>query len=164
MNNSDLQLRPATDYDVNVIVSIMNESLAFKLSQGDTAWGTEPYTTSDIAPYINKGFDYLAMLGHTPVARIVIRTDNDPVWKDAGYDAKAGYLHSLAVRSAYRGRALGEDVILLATELLSLQGKAKVRLDCPADNTRLCAYYEDMGFNRIGTSGTGSALYEKVIS
>jgi len=41
-----------------------------------------------------------------------------------------------------------------------------LRLDCGAENTKLCAYYESLGFVRVGlkTDGIVWSLYEKPVS
>jgi ribosomal protein S18 acetylase RimI-like enzyme len=158
-----INIRPATISDVDDLVAIMNDALHLKLSRGDNAWGTEPYTRQDIEPYIPRGFDYIATIDGTPAGRIVIRTDADPSWGKRGNDDQAGYLHSLATKAEYRGQGLGITMISWATAHLKNQGKTKVRLDCPANNIELCNYYEQLGFKKAGMNDGGFALFEKMI-
>ena len=109
---------------------------------------------------------YIAIEDGHPVGTITVQWRDRLFWNDKGEDGLAGYVHGLAILRAASGRGLGRQLLNWATGVISAHGKQYVRLDCPADNQVLYAYYEDQGFSRVGTKAFRDytcALYEKHI-
>jgi ribosomal protein S18 acetylase RimI-like enzyme len=76
----------------------------------------------------------------------------------------AGYVHRLAVRRAYAGRGMGRALLEWAAAQTAGSGRVWLRLDCMADNRRLCHYYESLGFVQRGIVGNdrwSGRLYEQ---
>ncbi len=77
---------------------------------------------------------------------------------------KAKYIHSLVIEDAYNGLGLGAKVIeKIENEARKINYKY-LRLDSDAKNTRLCGYYEKLGFEKVGTKElplSVNNLYEK---
>ena len=67
------------------------------------------------------------------------------MWTD---DGAAGYLHRLAVRRAAAG--LGARLLAWTGTAVRERGRGLLRLDCPADNTPLRAYYDRARFRHVG--------------
>ena len=63
---------------------------------------------------------------------------------------KAIYVHSLIIKEEFKGHKIGQKVID------KIKGKAKkkdiglMRLDCDNSNKKLCKYYENIGFQKVG--------------
>lgn len=74
----------------------------------------------------------------------------DDAWAD--YDElSSGYLHRLAVANDYHGRNIGQQAIEWSLSLVKNSGKKYLRIDCPAENKKLCKYYESIGFELVET-------------
>jgi ribosomal protein S18 acetylase RimI-like enzyme len=82
--------------------------------------------------------------------------------KKAGM-AWPGYIHGLAILRKYAGQSLGREILNWAIDMVKKE-KSLVRLDCMAENPRLCRYYEELGFQYVGQksfpNGWQSNLYE----
>lgn len=71
------------------------------------------------------------------------------------------------MRKGFNGRGLGSFVIDWCADLVSALDRRFVRLGCDARNTKLCAYYESLGFVRVGIAPTPEhgdyidSLYER---
>jgi ribosomal protein S18 acetylase RimI-like enzyme len=62
----------------------------------------------------------------------------------------AGYVSGLVVRPAVSGKGIGRRLLDWACRQSEQRGKRFLRLDCWADNPRLCDYYEAAGFRPRG--------------
>ena len=65
-------------------------------------------------------------------------------------EADAGYVHRLVVRRDRAGAGLGATILDWAAQQVRAAGREWLRLDVPADNVALCAYYERLGFEYRG--------------
>ena len=79
---------------------------------------------------------------------------------------EALYVHSLVVRDAYNGTGIGKTVLEMVGEEAKKQNRKFLRLDADSKNSKLCAYYENMGFQKVGTKAlplSVNNLYEKAV-
>ncbi|GAB1309213.1 GNAT family N-acetyltransferase [Urechidicola sp. KH5] len=65
-------------------------------------------------------------------------------------EKKAGYIHSLVVKPVFSGKGIGSQVMQHIEHELIQQDIHLLRLDCVANNKRLCKYYEQLGFMKVG--------------
>ncbi|AME28292.1 GNAT family acetyltransferase [Burkholderia sp. PAMC 26561] len=63
-----------------------------------------------------------------------------------GYDGHRGWVYSLAVSSALRGRGFGRALMLHAEAALSLLGCPKVNLQILSGKAELRGFYEKLGY------------------
>lgn len=71
----------------------------------------------------------------------------DPqIWEERDRDP-AIYIHRIANAPQFRGRALVKHLVQWAKVYAEKQQKKFVRLDTLGENTRLIAYYQEMGFD-----------------
>lgn len=75
-------------------------------------------------------------------------------WDAQGTQADTRYIHSLVVTGENSGKGLGSRILKQIIENLIELGVKRLRLDCDASNSRLCRYYEDQGFNKVGEKVT----------
>lgn len=66
----------------------------------------------------------------------------------AGYDGHRGWLYSLAVDPAHRGRGIARDLITRAERGLAQLGCPKINLMVRADNEAVIGFYDRLGFDR----------------
>jgi ribosomal protein S18 acetylase RimI-like enzyme len=76
----------------------------------------------------------------------------------------AGYIHRVAVVPHLIGQGIGTLMIRWCGSEVGRRDRRYLRLDCPAENARLQAYYEGLGFLRKGEQsgrhGYRGVLYE----
>ena len=65
----------------------------------------------------------------------------------AGYDGHRGWLYSVAVDPALRGRGTGKQLVHHAIDALKNLGCAKVNLQVRSDNNQVVAFYKSLGFD-----------------
>jgi ribosomal protein S18 acetylase RimI-like enzyme len=68
------------------------------------------------------------------------------------------------VRKGFNGLGLGNLMLDWCANKVTGLNRRFVRLDCAVENTKLCAYYESLGFVRAGLKHDGCvwSLYEKL--
>jgi len=74
------------------------------------------------------------------------------------------YIHSFVIRDKYTGKNIGTKVLNLIGQNAMEENIFLLRLDCLAANKKLCAYYEQQGFDLIRKKeleGEVFNLYEK---
>lgn len=84
-------------------------------------------------------------------------------WDQKGLEENTRYVHSLVVTRNEAGKGIGKAILHHLTDQLTRSGIRNFRLDCDASNKRLCAYYEEFGFKKVGEKKTKYAtnnLYE----
>ncbi len=57
---------------------------------------------------------------------------------------------TVAVRQAYRGRGVGELLVITAVDLATRKGQELLTLECRVSNTTAQALYEKYGFEKVG--------------
>lgn len=111
---------------------------------------------------------YIADLDGTPAGMFALDLDDEQRW--GPQEPIAVYVHGLSVRTVFNGRGLGGFMLDCCAIKVSGLSRRYVRLDCPAHNAKLCAWYETFGFTRAGLwhePGTGGyvwSLYERLAS
>lgn len=79
---------------------------------------------------------------------------------ERGSDEGAGWVSLVYVEPALRSRRLGVQLIGHASSFFRRRGRTSLRLHVSATNTDAIAFYETVGFRRIGvTQGVGGTLY-----
>jgi protein-tyrosine phosphatase len=81
------------------------------------------------------------------VATVALSWSDPMFWGPRPPDA--GYVHRVAVSSAFTALGLGSRILDWAAGRVVDQGRSWLRLDCAADNTSLRAYYEARGFRCV---------------
>ncbi len=140
----------------------MEDTRAFKLSLGDSAWGDYPFTEEDVALRLKRGGTYVAEINGRLAGSIALIWDDAHNWGTVGVDGKAGYIHSLMVGDKFRGQKLGLKLIDWAKSEVRAKGRPFLRLDCPANNKKLRSYYENLDFKPINTTHT-TVFYQLAI-
>jgi ribosomal protein S18 acetylase RimI-like enzyme len=143
-----LQIIPATKADIPELVSLLTAAVGYKVQHADMAWGTGAYTETEVTQLLEAGSLYTARIDDEVVATLVLQWE-DEMWEPQA--AQAGYVHRLAVKQGFHGQNLGQQLLDWAASETTKRGRHYLRLDCPAANTKLCAYYESCGFTKVGT-------------
>jgi ribosomal protein S18 acetylase RimI-like enzyme len=162
-------IRRATADDVPAITQIRNDAHARKVANGDHAWGKEGDGFSEgwVRNSLSRRAVYVLEQGGLLVGTFSLDWDDEDYW--GAQEPVAGYLHGLSVRKGFNGLGIGRLMIDWCADQVRQQDRRFVRLGCDARNTRLCAYYESLGFVQVGIATKPAhgdyidALYEKAI-
>ena len=103
---------------------------------------------------------------HNEVVAIVeLKSSPEDIWKSD--DAKALYIHKLAIRRKYENQGFGRQVLGLIKERAIKSNMKYLRLDCVAHNLALRQYYEGNDFKLVAEVTMPEvvfALYELAIN
>ena len=95
---------------------------------------------------------YLFRRDHSNVGTVTIQWTDPEVWGGRGSDGLAGYIHGMAITRSAGGMRVGERMLEWAVTTIGACGKRFARLDAMASNAPLCRYYEQRGFQALGTA------------
>jgi ribosomal protein S18 acetylase RimI-like enzyme len=160
-------IRRATADDIPALLQIRRDAHAWKVAHCDYAWGKEANGVSArwMQNIVAQKEVFLTELDGTPAGMFSLDMSDDQRW--GPQEPLAVYVHTLSVRAGFNGRGLGGFMLdYCAIKVIELN-RRYVRLDCPAQNAKLCAWYESLGFIRAGfwqEPGPGGyvwSLYEK---
>lgn len=157
-----LDFKCAQPEELPLVMEILAEAAAWLVDKGIDQWPSPPneHWQRRMAAAIDR--QELYTLGIVKNRLGMVRfTWSDPYWPD---DDQAGYVHSMAIRSAMHGQGLGLWILNWAGMKVMQADKPCLRLDCLASNGRLRRYYEDQGFVYQGDvidRDYVAALYEK---
>ena len=162
-----LAVRRATAADVAAVLGVVRAAAAWVAARGSDQWAY--YLTADAAELVAGRIAhhevYLAHGGDgRAVGTLCLQWSDTVYWPDDGDDGSAGYVHQLATDPANRGQGVGAALIGWAADRMRAAGRTRFRLDCLAANDGLCAYYEQLGFARVGTIspyGTMAQRFER---
>jgi GNAT superfamily N-acetyltransferase len=166
-----VKIERANADDLPVVVEVVNDVLRWLTARGLAGqWGTGPVPADpDRVPSswtrrIAAGEQYIATNEGRAIAAFGFSfTAPAYAWVEATDDA--GYVSLLVVRRELSGQGLGRALLDLAGRWTVLHGKQRLRLDCWADNERLCRYYVQAGFTPCGeyhyTEEWRGQLFEK---
>ncbi len=158
------QARPS---DLDTVIDILEEVASWLASRGIDQWRPGTFLGpryESIADQVNRGEVYLATLDGKPVGTLTLQWEDKKFWGDVPDDA--AYVHRIAIRRAYAGKGLGRRLLRWAESAAAAAGKNFLRLDCMAENSALCEYYERASFEcrgEIQGKGWRGRLYEKRI-
>ncbi|MCH2231352.1 MAG: GNAT family N-acetyltransferase [Crocinitomicaceae bacterium] len=112
----------------------------------------------------NGEYYFLDLENGEPLGTVRILDEDLLYW--GPQSAKAKYVHSLVINEVHNGKGYGQKVL----EEVARKGKTDncsyLRLDADAKNLKLCSYYENLGFEKVGERELSLSvynLYEKAI-
>ena len=160
-------VRRATENDVTALAQIRNDAHAKKLAHRDYAWGKEGDGFSEqwVRNNLSQRAVYIVEQNATVVATFSLDLEDEQRW--GIQEPEAAYVHGLGVAQGSNGRGLGRFMLDWCASSVIKIGRRYVRLDCPVHNAKLCAFYESLGFVRVGLwqdpgpDGCIWSLYEK---
>jgi ribosomal protein S18 acetylase RimI-like enzyme len=161
-------IRRATADDVPILTQIRNDAHAKKVAHRDYAWGKEGdgFSETWVRNNVCQKEVYVLEVRDTPVGTFSLDLDDQTHW--GPQEPIAVYVHGLSVRKGFNGCGFGSYMLDWCAGMTSELNRRLVRLDCAVRNAKLCAYYESLGFIRVGLyaepepDGYVWSLYEKL--
>lgn len=152
-----LTIAQAEPTQLETVLSLLDEAAAWLQRQGIAQWpatfsGEENWRTPRIRAYLEAGQTWLVEAGDEAVAVFTL-AGADPHFAHGWPDSpETGlYVYRMAVRRAWSGRGIGQRILDWAASRADQLGKKWLRLDCHRENAALQRYYEQLGFERVGT-------------
>lgn len=147
------------DYDA--VMTILREATDWLAARGNPQWH---HWHTEIAERmlrvrIERHEVYLARRGDEPVGTVTLQWSDPEQWGDRGLDARAGYIHGIAITRDLGGKRVGERLLQWAVDEIAARGRRFARLDVMASNEVLCRYYELRGFRPLGTARLFGGMY-----
>jgi ribosomal protein S18 acetylase RimI-like enzyme len=140
-----------TDYDA--VMTILREAADWLSARGIQQWYHWHMDVGEriLRERLEHHEVYLFQRGDVPVGTLTIQWTDPDVWGERGMDGQAGYIHGMAVARSVGGMRVGERMLEWAVGAIAARGRACARLDAMASNAPLCRYYEQRGFQPLGT-------------
>jgi GNAT superfamily N-acetyltransferase len=156
---------PADWEDASELAELRDEAARWQISEGIQQWSPGELSVGDITVQIDAG-QWFVVREHEIVAAVRILWSDPSIWGNAPADG--AYVHGLMVRRSRAGVGLGAELLAWAERRAAEAGRCFLRLDCVDTNSRLCRYYEDRGYQRVGRKILSKpwlsvALFEKRI-
>ena len=180
MTENDINIRKATEKDVETVARTVLTALDMDLSELDWvaescadpdsmySWNKAMIAEKDGRPIgcliSYKGDDYLRLREYT-WSRLWKGVDPDTIRKSA-IETYPGeyYLDSLSVEPEYRGEGLGKTLMRAAMEHGKDLGYKKFALLVSVDKPRLKDYYASLGFREAGDVNFFGPQYHRMLS
>ncbi len=147
--------RPSTEADIPALLTIAAEGSAYLREQGVPQWQDGFPNAEVFARDIREGTCWLFTHGGEPAGCASLFFAPEP-----GYDAIHGawqtdgaacaVIHRTAVRAAYRGRGLADEMFQLCEDLALGRGCGSVRIDTHERNRPMRAVLERRGYAYCG--------------
>lgn len=112
----------------------------------------------------NDEFYFINDLNNYNIGMVRILNEDELYW--GKQNIKAKYVHSLVIKEEFNGKGIGKIVLDEVEKNAKANGCVYVRLDAVAKNTKLCEYYENLGFIKVGIKEMPQSinnLYQKKI-
>jgi ribosomal protein S18 acetylase RimI-like enzyme len=135
---------------VNAPPTISSAALAIApIEDGDVAAVTALWQRCGLTRPWNEPAADIALARLGPNSAILIGRDGGAIIASAmvGHDGHRGWVYYVAVDPDHRGKGHGRAIMVAAEEWLRQAGIAKMQLMVRADNAKVQAFYESIGYD-----------------
>lgn len=146
----EYKIEKATMDEIDDIHQLIYDRCLWFLEKGVKGWNIEYYPNKYDNNYfieqmkINK---LLVAKLHNKVCGVMLLKEEDrDYWSN---DDSSYYIHHLATDINQKG--IGKKLIDYAKELCKINNKKYLRLDCYTESFFLNNYYQNLGFNKVGS-------------
>ncbi len=138
-------VKKATNSDIMVICSILQEASNWCNENGISNWSKEELTWEGLNKYYNCDEFYLGYVGNEAISVMVLLDYDSKFWGKIP-KGESIILHKLAVRRSVAGQGVSIKMINYAKERAKSIGVNTLRLDTIKDRYKLRELYEKQGF------------------
>ncbi|TRV72638.1 GNAT family N-acetyltransferase [Streptomyces sp. 130] len=141
-------VRRAVPRDLELVLTVLADARAGQERQGlPPSWRALPRAAA--AASIARGETYVVQRAGDTLGTFALEDTDAAVWPDSEA-VGAVHLHRLAIDPHQQGLGIGSFAVDWAARTAAAQGRSLLRLDAVAANTRLCTWYERLGFTAKG--------------
>ena len=157
------EIRKAAIGEASTVIALLKEAAAWLQKNDINQWGflLEGGEDEEIRQAIKDNATYVACQNDEIIATFTLYSQQSE-WDQHVWETEENsgvlYLHRLAVRPQFMKSGIGKEILKRIDEN---QDKT-IRLDCVANNPKLCTYYEENGFTLMGTTADGHCKFQKV--
>lgn len=152
-----ITIQQATPEDGDTVFAVLDEAADWLRRNGIVQWperfsGVDDWRSVRIQSHIKAGQVWMVRI-HSEVAGVFILAEADPNYAHGWpSDVEDGlYIYRMAMRREHAGNKLGQHMLNWASARAAALGYSWLRLDCHRNNEPLQRYYENAGFERVGT-------------
>lgn len=147
-----LAVRAATVDELDVIMQLLQQRIAWLRARGSDQWSTWPAWPAKLPAALKRRRVWLLTEDDLPVGTVTADEHADPdFWTETERADPAVYLAKLAVLPDRAGRGYGTLLLDVAGELAYREGRQLLRLDAWKNNPGLHAYYSNHGWRHLRT-------------
>ncbi len=139
----DLTFSIASQSHQSIVIEILEEAREWLRTKGINQWPF-PFTPEWVDKCLEKQEFFLGNVDQVTVAVFRLLNTDPFIWGENTEDAI--YIHSLAVRRSWQGHKIGSGLLHWVEDYAVQNHRPYLRLDCMAENSALCQYYEQAGF------------------
>ncbi|WP_443079436.1 GNAT family N-acetyltransferase [Streptomyces sp. NBC_01724] len=137
-------VRSAALNEADLISEILSSARDDQEVQGlPVSWRVIPRAA--VSASVIRGDAYLVQLVQDAVGTFSLEWQDTDVWPELD-NVRAAYLHRLALCPRHHGQGIGSFAVDWAKQAAAERGCSHLRLDAVSANTRLCQWYERLGF------------------
>jgi len=151
--------------EVDNAICIMREVAKWCEVTGKNMWKVDDLTKVKLMKDLSKENFYVGKIGNIVTSSMILQWHDQLFWPEAKHNV-SGYIHKLCVKREYSGIGLSKLMIAHAIEECKKKGIYTLRLDTGWNRQKLCAFYESLGFIKVGRKTIAErdyALYEMKI-
>jgi ribosomal protein S18 acetylase RimI-like enzyme len=161
----DLTFQRAKPEDSNEILLLLQRISSWLAGKGIDQWKDffNEKGKATLERRFREGEVYKIVKDGVILGVFVIQWD-DTFWHPMKKDDLACYIHTMGIDPSLTGKGIGKKILSFAEDIAVRAGRKYIRLDCNADNARLCEFYESNGFYKAGSKpweNWNVRLYEK---
>ncbi len=145
-----MEIRNSTLRDIDDIFTLYQIATDFQKSKfPENQW--PKFDRKLIETEINDKRQWKIIIDHK-IACIWAITFNDPqIWEERDIDPSI-YIHRIATNPDFRGKKFVSEIVNWAKDYTASKNKIFIRMDTCGYNKRLIDYYENSGFNFLGST------------
>ena len=156
-------------FEIDKILSLLRSAAISLQNKGVNQWKLWMDPPEDKIQWVVNGLlnneFFFIQQGIDNVGMVRLSNEDEIYW--GKQSSTAYYIHSLVIAEQFSGMKLGEKVLKLVMDEATKNSIPLLRLDCISSNQKLCNYYENQGFVKVGEkqlSHSLNNLYEKQLS
>ncbi len=138
-------IRRATRDDAPAMSAIFIENVRWLKACNMQLWSEEMFTIPKVEQDIDLYEYYVADRDGGVIATFRLQFADPDNWPDVSPNESI-FLHRLAVRRAFAGDGIAQEMLLHAKQRTQGSHRRFLRLDCAAERPKLRAIYENAGF------------------
>lgn len=161
-----MKIRKALVRELDIAFDLLKESAQWLKDKNIDYWQNWHNPTDLYRNWIKQGFEkkqfYFIESDESVIGMYRLQYEDEMFWGKK--NDKSAYIHSFTTKRSLSGKGLGREILKMIEQYLLKQDIHILRLDCGANITGLCKYYENCSFICVGQTeihGEILNLYEK---